>query len=206
MNVPPNLETQSIVGPYETAVAAAAAEQLGETTANLASSGTSESALNDLIADAIREAAGTQLALDNVGGIRARLQRGPITRGALFDVLPFQDTLVTMNLTGAQVKSVLSRRVLAVSGLRVEWDLTREWSHQLVSATLPTGEPVEDSVHYTVVVNDFMAGGGDGLKEFTEGTAVQDSGVLLRDAVSAYLRKHPVVSGATDGRVIVRNR
>jgi len=205
-NAPPDLEIQSIVGPYETLVASAAAEQLGETSADLRSSSTEESALNDMIADALRETADTQVAFHNVGGMRARLKKGPFTFGALFDVLPFQDTLVTMNLTGAQIKRVLGRRVLAVSGLRVQWDLTREAPHYLVSATLPTGQPLQDAVQYTVVVNDFIAAGGDGLEEFTEGKAVQDTGVLLRDAVSAYLRKHPVVSDVTDGRVTIRNR
>lgn len=205
-NAPLDLEMQSIVGPYETLVASTAAEQLGDTTADLRSSGTEESALNDLIADALRATANTQLAFHNVGGVRARLKKGPITFGALFDVLPFQDTLVTMNLTGAQIKRVLGRRVQAVSGLRVQWDLTREWPHYLASATLASGEPLQDAVQYTVVVNDFMAAGGDGLEEFTEGTGVQDTGVLLRDAVTAYLRKHPVVSDVTDGRVTIRNR
>lgn len=205
-NAPPDRDVQSVVGPYEALIAAASAERLGETTADLDSSGTAESALNNLIADALRETAGTEMAFNNVGGIRAHLKRGPITRGALFDMLPFQDTLVTMRLTGEQIKRVLGRRVLAVSGVRVRWDLTREWPHSLVSATLPTGQNVEDSATYTVVVNDFMAAGGDGLAEFAEGAGVEDTGVLLRDAVSDYLRKHKVVSGVTDGRVTVRNR
>jgi hypothetical protein len=59
---------------------------------------------------------------------------------------------------------------------------------------------------YSVAANDFMAAGGDGLVEFALGTAIDDSGILLRDAVAAYLAKHSPISAATDNRVTIRTR
>jgi len=205
-NVPPDPEIQSIIAPYEKLVAERGAERLGEANADLRKSEVAESPLNNLVADALREAAGTQIALQNIGGIRAVLARGTITRSEVFDVNPFHNTLVKMNLTGVQLKELLGRRVVAVSGLRVAWDLTRPRPDQLVSATLANGQPILDSAIYTVVVNDFMAAGGDGLMELTQGTSVQDTGILIRDVIASYIRKHPVVSAATDGRVTIRTR
>jgi 2',3'-cyclic-nucleotide 2'-phosphodiesterase (5'-nucleotidase family) len=205
-NVPPDPEIQSIVAPYEKAVAARAAEKLGETRLDIRRSDSQESALNNLVADAVRETGQTQVGLHNIGGIRANLRRGPITRGDVFDVMPFQDTVVKMTLTGTQLKQALGRRVLAVSGLRVVWDMSRSWPNQLISAALPNGQPLQDSARYTVAVNDFMAAGGDGLVEFTQVAPVEDTGILIRDAIAAYLKAHPLVSAATDGRVTIRGR
>jgi 2',3'-cyclic-nucleotide 2'-phosphodiesterase (5'-nucleotidase family) len=205
-NVAPDPEIESIIAPYARTVAQRAAERIGEATAELRKSDTEESALNNLIADALKDAAGTQFAFHNTGGIRAPLRRGPITRGDIFDVLPFQDNLIKMNLTGAQIKQMLGRRVLAVSGIRVVWDITRPRPNQLVSATLPDGRVIQDAARYSVVVNDFMAAGGDGLAEFTRGASPEDTGIQLREAVVSYLKKRPVVTAATDGRVTILTR
>ena len=205
-NLPANPEIQTVIAPYEKTIAARSAERLGESRADLRKSDTEESALNNMVADALRETAGVQIGLQNVGGIRAILARGPITRGAIFDVIPFQNTLVTMNLTGLQLKQLLNRRVLAVSGVRVSWDSTRPRGSQLLSVTLPGGQPIQDAAEYSVASNDFMAAGGDGLLELTQGTSTRDTGILLRDAIASYLRKHPVVTAATDGRVTIRTR
>jgi 2',3'-cyclic-nucleotide 2'-phosphodiesterase (5'-nucleotidase family) len=199
-------QIQAIITPYERQLAARSAERIGEATDFLTKSDTQESPLNNMLADAIRDYAGTQIAFHNVGGIRAVLRKGPITKSDLFEVLPFQNTVVKMNMSGTQLRQVLARRVLAISGVRVSWDTTRPISSRLVSVTLANGQPIQDTTRYTVAVNDFMAAGGDGLEELTQAGSVEDTGTLLRDAVAAYLKKHPVVSAATDGRVTIRSR
>lgn len=199
-------EIQAVINPYEKQISARAAERLGQASVDLPlSSRTQESPINNLIADAIREYAGTPIALHNTGGIRATFRKGPITRGDVFEVLPFQNTVVKMSLTGAQLKQVLGRGVMAVSGLKVSWDTTRPSPNRLVSIALTNGQPIQDESRYNVAVNDFNAAGGDGLMELTQGTSINDTGVLLRDVFAAYLKKHPVVSAATDGRVTIRS-
>jgi 2',3'-cyclic-nucleotide 2'-phosphodiesterase (5'-nucleotidase family) len=86
------------------------------------------------------------------------------------------------------------------------WDITRPRPNQLVSATLPDGRVIQDAARYSVVVNDFMAAGGDGLAEFTRGASPEDTGIQLREAVVSYLKKRPVVTAATDGRVTILTR
>lgn len=205
-NAAPDPEIRSVIAPYESSIAVRAAEPLGEATADLQRSGAGESPLNNLIADAIRDAAGTQIGFYNVGGIRAILKKGVITRGQVFEILPFQDTIVKMRLTGAEIRQVLSRRVLAVSGLRVVWNGDLSPAGRLVSVSLAGGQPVQESERYTVAVNEFLAAGGDGFVEFRQGISVEDTGVLPRDAVASYVKSHPRVSAATDGRVSIRMR
>jgi 2',3'-cyclic-nucleotide 2'-phosphodiesterase (5'-nucleotidase family) len=199
-------EIEAIISPYERQLAARSAERIGEATEFLSKSDTQESPLNNFLADALRDFAGTEIAFHNVGGIRAAMRKGPITKGDVFDILPFQNTIVKMSLSGAQLKRLLQRRVLAVSGIKVWWDITRPVASRLEAVTLANGQPIRDTDLYTVAVNDFMAAGGDGLAELTQGTSAENTGTLLRDAVASYLKKHPVVTAATDGRVTIRSR
>ena len=94
--------------------------------------------------------------------------------------------------------------MLAVSGLRVVWDLSKPSPERLVSVTLPDGSAIRDTAMYSIVVNDFMAAGGDGLVELARGRNTEDTGVLLRDVISDYIRKNPQVTPILDGRVTIR--
>ena len=201
----PDPEVRAIIEPYHNAINERAAQRLGDSQADMLKSELQESPLNNLIADAMRDFAKTQIGIQNVGGLRAPLRKGVVTYGDIFEVLPFQNTLVKMTLTGAQLKRVLGRRVQAVSGLKVSWDTTQR-PNQLVSVTLDDGTPIRDGDKYTVAVNDFMAVGGDGLIEYMDGAETQDMGLLLRDAVTSYIRRHGTLDGKTDGRVSIRPR
>ncbi len=192
------------ISPYQKRVEATMNEVIGEATADLASSNNSESSLANLIADAYRERGKTQIALQNLGGIRTRIFKGKITWGSVFEVLPFQNTLVTLKLTGAQLKKTLNWDLLAVSGLKVQLDLKKPPGQRLVSATLSDGTPIEDAEFYTVTTNDFVVAGGDGFSEVGKGAEIKDTGIVLCDLFVAYIKAHVVLSPAVDGRVIVK--
>jgi len=124
-----------------------------------------ETTIGDFICDAMREDAKVDVAFQNPGGMRADLDQGPITRGEVYAVMPFDNTIVTLSLTGAQVKQALEQslrgnRVTQVSGLRyVLVPNGTRWG--LGAVTLPDGTPLDDAKTYTVAVNNFMASGGD---------------------------------------------
>jgi 5'-nucleotidase len=166
------------------------------------SSSTGESLLADLVADALREAGQTQVGIHNTGGIRARIDKGPITWGEVFEALPFQNTLITMRLTGSQLKKVLGTRVHAISGVRVHFS-SGPGGPRLVSATLADGSPIEETQSYTVTTNDFLFAGGDGVLDLAKGTNVRETGLLLRDVFVTYLQKHRPLAPRLDGRVRV---
>lgn len=142
-----------------------------------------ESSLGDLIADAQAHETGAQVALMNPGGIRADLKAGQLTFGDLFAVQPFDNGLVKMTLTGAQLKAVLEQqfpaagdKILQVSGIRETYDKTRAEGDRITSLTLADGTAIDPAASYAVACNSFLATGGDGFTVFKAGTGVTSYG------------------------------
>jgi 5'-nucleotidase/UDP-sugar diphosphatase len=208
-DVPPDPEIVRTLEPFNNKVKAKMTELIGEATDDLIYSRTSESPLADIVADAFREKSKTQIAIHNVGGIRARISKGRITWGSAFEVLPFQNTMVTMKLTGAQLKKTLERGLVstvgmvAVSGLNVQFDRTAAPGKEIVSAVLLDGAPLDDGKLYSVTTNDFILAGGDGFTEFGKGTDIMDTGILLRDVLVDYIKGRRTLSPKLDGRVVI---
>ena len=169
--------------------------------------------LGNMIADAYREAARTDVALVNNGGIRAGLERGAISWGEVFEVLPFQNFIVRLPVTGALLRAALEHAVggsdarVHVAGLRVRVDRARPVGQRVTTLALEDGRPVEDSVRYTLAVPDFVALGGSGYA-MLRGLPYENSGVVDLDAFIQYLQRQaqpisrvPVELRVDDGSV-----
>ena len=158
--------------------------------------------LGNLAADALLVAAGknTQLALTNSGGIRNEIPAGAITMGGVISTFPFPNELVTMELTGKQLRSLmehgasLSNGVLQVSkGLEMKYDSSRPVGQRVITLTL-NGKPIEDATVYHIATQSFLADGGDGFTAFTEGKA--------RNTTGGYYVYHAVVDYFKAGNTI----
>jgi 5'-nucleotidase len=166
-----------------------------------------ESPLGDLITDAIvaaTKAQGVQIGFMNNGGIRKDLESGPgnvATFGNVQAVLPFGNTLVAMDLTGAQLKALLEQQwktdasggsVLQVSsGLTYRWDSTRPAGQRVVPGSIKVnGAALTDNQTVRVVANNFLAEGGDTFTILGQGTRRVDTGIRDLDAMLAYLARH----------------
>lgn len=173
---------------------------------------TEELALGDLVADAIRAASGhARIAFMNPGGIRVALPRaGPVTHGDLFAVLPFGNAIVTMDLTGAQIRALLEQqwndprqpRILQVSqGFSYAWDGRRPaGQHVVPESVMLDGAPIRDDAVYRVAMPDFLAQGGDGMTLFTEGRNPVTGGLVL-DALESWLPSHAPADARPAGRI-----
>jgi 5'-nucleotidase/UDP-sugar diphosphatase len=209
-NVVPDPAVAKVLEPFYEKVKVKMAEVVGEATADFVKSEKEESPLADFVADAFREKSKMQIAIQNIGGIRAPISKGRITWGNVFEVLPFQNTMITLKMTGAQVKKTLERGlvptigVVSLSGLRVQFDMRRMPGDRVVSAILIDGTPLEDAKLYSVVTNDFVLIGGDGFTEFQKGTDIVDTGMYLRDAVVEYIKDNPTITPKVDGRIVFR--
>lgn len=117
--VTPDPDALQAVEPYRVKVDRQTNAVLGEATASFARLVEEGGALLNLATDAYRARTGTQIALANPGGIRTSLPAGPITYGKVFEILPFENTIVTMKISGIQLKRSLAVRLTAVSGIRV---------------------------------------------------------------------------------------
>ena len=171
----------------------------GEFTATANAAG--ESNLGDLIADAHLAASRADVAFTNPGGLRAPIASkspdGAITFGDLYAAQPFGNNLVTMTLTGAQILRALEHqwrappdrtRILPVSeGFRYAWDGRKPIGQRIVAGSVTIqNRALDPQSRYRVVMNDFLAHGGDGFAVFTEGIE-RTGGPLDVDALENYM-------------------
>lgn len=161
--------------------------------------------LGNLLADAHLAAtkeAGAQLAFTNPFGIRTTLAPaadGGVTFGQLYAIQPFNNTLITLTLTGAQIAEVIEdglddqgpKQILSPSAnVRFTYDLTRPARSRIVSLTLD-GKPIDPAANYRVTTNNFLANGGDGFATFAKGTQ-QEVGATDIDAFAAWISAVPM--------------
>lgn len=169
-----------------------------------------ESALGNLITDAQRKATGAQIALANQGTIRGDLARGPIPFRALLAIHPFGSVLVTMELTGAQLRRVLEQQfaytpphILQVSGLSYRWDAMLPVGKRVLAVRV-AGRPLSDQATYRVAMSDFLARGGGGFTTLTAGKK-RVVGPRDTDALRAYLdASQGRAKARIEGRIIRR--
>jgi 2',3'-cyclic-nucleotide 2'-phosphodiesterase (5'-nucleotidase family) len=197
-----------IIDKYEAQVKTEFSRVIGTAAADLTRSSTKESDLGDMIADAMRDTSDAQIAFQNGGGIRADILKGPITLEAVFTALPFDNDLVTMDLTGEQIrelleKSILSENMLQVSGIRIVYDLSKPAGGKVTSVEV-AGKQMGALATYRIVTNDFLAAGGDQFNVFKNGQNIS-VGPLQRDAVADFIRKNSPINVPVRNRIVFRN-
>ncbi len=176
-----------------------------------------ESALGDLVADANLAAAnhfGAQISFMNNGGMRQDLDAGPdkmVTNGRALMVLPFSNSLLVMNLSGAQIYALLEQQWLGGRDItRGLLQVSEGFSYQY-NPNLPPGSrvvpgsvtlnnvPLEMDSPYRVVVNNFLAEGGDGFPMFAKGSNRAETGIRDIDALTGYLAKREQIGKPAGG-------
>ena len=167
-----------------------------------------ESALGNLIADAVLEATrvrGAQVGFMNGGGMRSDFDVGAnltATFGQVQVVLPFSNTLVVMEMTGVQLRGLLEqqferpgsgaeRAMLQVShSLRYRWNDALPKGAKVVAGSIRIdGVPLDDATTYRVATNNFLAEGADGFPMFAQAANKVDTGIVDLDAFIALLVK-----------------
>ncbi len=176
-----------------------------------------ESALGDIIADAQLAATkadangGAVIAFTNPGGIRTDITArddGTVSYADVFASQPFRNQLVTLSMTGSQIKTMLEQqwldprrpRILQVSkGFRYSWDAAKPFGERVISASMSlNGETIDPAKNYRVTVNNYLAIGGDGFAVLQDGTERQ-FGIFDADALYAYFQfNSPIAPAAAD--------
>ena len=195
-----------------------------------------ESLVGDTTTDAMRtkySPIGVEFAITNSGGLRdaltcpaagggtglcpARAQPPyAITRGQVLAVLPFGNIVVTLNVNGAELKSMLENgvslmpsaqgRFPQVSGLCFTYDVDAPAGSRVTGAVRQavdgtcTGAPIDltAAATYEIAENDFMASGGDGYPNFTSRAATQD---IMDQTLADYVTAHTPISPTIQGRI-----
>ena len=214
-------EQTALLEAYDKVAAPIANRRAGAVTETLsrAPNEAGESALGDIIADAqlaaTRDArdGGAAIALTNPGGIRTDILKkddGAVSYGEVFASQPFRNQLVTLTLTGAQIKTMLEQqwadpkrpRILQVSkGFAYAWDATKPYGEHVIANSLAlNGKRIDPARGYRVTVNNYLSVGGDGFMALKEGTAPQ-TGVYDADALYAYFQGNSPIAPTSANRI-----
>jgi 5'-nucleotidase len=214
-----NPEQTALIESYDRVAAPIANRSAGSITVTLTRvpNNAGESPLGDVIADAQLAATsaaangGAVIAFTNPGGVRIDITRkedGAVTYADLFASQPFRNQLVTLTLTGKQIKEMLEQqfldpkrpRILQVSkGFSYAFEYARQDGERILADRMSlNGAPIDPAAGYRVTVNNFLSVGGDGFTVLTQGTAPQ-IGVYDIDALNAYfLANSPIAPGPVD--------
>ena len=164
-------------------------------------------ALGNLIADAMRVVGKGDVGVMNNGGIRANLRAGQATYGSLFEVQPFANVLYRVLISGKALKGYLAGLVarspnVHVSGVSIFYDSTKVGPARLVSARLSGGHEIRDDARYALILNDFLATGGEGLGVTSGAIRTDILPTLDLDAFVEYLKSLPQpVQAPTETRI-----
>jgi len=175
-----------------------------------------ETNLGNLVADIVRQTAETDVAIINAGGLRASIKKGDVTVKDVYSVLPFNNYIVAIKLTGKQIKEALEHGVGAVekgegrfpqvSGIRFSYYPKNKPGYR-INEVFIKGKPLEIDKEYSVAITDFITAGGDGYKIF--GEAIKDSknfifsdtSKYLRDLVVEYIKNKKIINYTNEGRI-----
>jgi len=221
----------AILNKYKEKVDAVLNEKIGEAEVDLDGENVRkrETNLGNFIADIMRRTSGADITLINGGAIRTSIKKGEVRVKHIYTVLPFDNTIVAIKLTGRQIRKALEHGVSVVegeegrfpqiSGLTFAYSPSKKRGSRIKEISV-SGHPIDHDKEYVVATNDFLAAGGDGYKVF--GEAIQSSRDLsaiggmmrgekvvyndsdrgLRDIVVEYIRGEKKIAPKVEGRII----
>ncbi|MDD4011035.1 MAG: bifunctional UDP-sugar hydrolase/5'-nucleotidase [Sphaerochaetaceae bacterium] len=225
---------KAIVDDYNARIDAAMDVTIGYNAQNLewstAMVRTMNSPIANLVTDGLKaffEADGAQLCIVNGGGIRAKLDEGEVTIREVTSVLPFDNNMMLVETSGKTIWAALANGISAypasngkfpqVSGMSYSFKAGEK--NELVAVTLDNGESLDLNARYKVVINSFIAGGGDGYTMFNvldstkeDATDVKQlvfvNKTYMRDALLAYFEKNsskdsPLVVDKSESRITI---
>ncbi len=177
-----------------------------------------ECSMGNLVADAslarVKDQ-GITIAIVNGGGLRASIDQGDVTMGEVLTVLPFQNTIATFQIKGADLKAALENgvsqiedgagRFAQVGGMTYAFDRSKPVGSRVSDVKVKEGDtfvPLDEAKTYGVVTNNYVRGGGDGFKMFaTNAINPYDFGPNLEQAVADYIAANSPYKPYTDGRI-----
>lgn len=165
-----------------------------------------ETNLGNFVTDIMRRSTGADIAFLNAGSLRASIDEGPITLEEVFKVMPYENEIVIVELTGRELEQVLRRAFsgtrqdedggfLHVSGLKV-----RIRGKEPVDIRAD-GRPLDPGKTYRVAVTDFMASGGDGYS-LLQTKGAYKTGFPLRELIVDTIRAQGLVRASKEGRIV----
>jgi 5'-nucleotidase / UDP-sugar diphosphatase len=190
-DIPEDKTVAAVVERYWKPIAARYGEVIGQAAADFIERGDDLTYYN-LVADSVRETFSSEIDLENMGGVRAPLAKGTITKGDLIEMDPFDNTVVTFRISGRDLKKVLQADKPAVSGLRYRIE------NGTVTEVTVRGKPLQNDRLYSATSNSYFA-------RFLKGVEIKDTGKQRINVLIDYVRKKGTVRPVFDGRRVIFN-
>ena len=139
------------------------------------------------------------IAIVNMGGMRCEWQAGSITKGCVYELMPFDNKLVVLTLTGADIvelcESFARYGGQGVAGMRVTI------ANDQVADIQIGGKPLNKKASYKVATSDYLSGGADHMDALTRYTELWNSDLLIRELYLEAVREQDTIRAAVDGRM-----
>lgn len=165
-----------------------------------------DSDIGNWFTDAMRRHSGADIAFQNTSGIRSVLKRGKVMVRDIFQIMPFENTLVKLTLTGEQIRRLMADNFrncfskMQVSGLKV---LVKKPCDDPAGISLErNGKPVGDKEKFTVVTNNYLTTGGHGGQVFSEAPDLDDTMIPIRNLLLEDMQSNPVKVLPEGGRIV----
>ena len=146
-------------------------------------------------------------ALVNFGGIRASLRQGDITVGNIYEILPFENSMVILGLKGSDLRDLVN--VFAANGGQGVSGMTLGIENKKPVNVLVNGEPIDDNREYIIATVDYLALGGDNMTPLLNARQILSSGIQIRDLVIDSIKRAAErgesIDANLDGRVYLVN-
>ncbi|OFK91815.1 hypothetical protein HMPREF2792_03835 [Corynebacterium sp. HMSC068H04] len=174
-------------------------EQLGTATQAL-----SKAELGPLVADAYREHFDTQLGWQNGGGQRADMKEGTLTRRDAQSVLPFGNSPIAIQATGAQIKDALEKGIESnpdggngfprTAGFTFDFDASAPFGERVTAIKLDDGTSMDMNATYSLAISNYVVNGGDKVDSFIDAPVTSEDTSIDVDVFSEYIKRHRELS------------
>jgi 2',3'-cyclic-nucleotide 2'-phosphodiesterase (5'-nucleotidase family) len=204
---------EALVAPFRAGMGDRITEVIGEASGLLAK-GWPEGTLGNFAADAILAAARSRfpetvhMAMANNGGLRVPIAPGPITVGKMFELMPFENMISVLSLTGTQVEA-LAQDIAARGGEPVagfSFRIEMEGDDRVARDVLVGGESPDPAGVYHLATSDYLAGGGDEMATLASALDRVDLPILVRDGFIEFVREAGVIRPRIEGRITTEVR
>lgn len=169
---------------------------------------TLDNPIGNFVTDVTRWKSNAEIAFQNAGGVRNVINAGEIKLRDIYQVMPFENTIVTLKMKGEDIYELLkdnlkpNKTSMYISGIVVKYKINEQNQTEILEILLDNGTPIDPQKTYTVATNNYLTSGGSGGKTFRKALEKNDTMILVRDAMIEWLEKNKEINGWQTGRFI----
>ncbi|MBI4051653.1 MAG: bifunctional metallophosphatase/5'-nucleotidase [Elusimicrobia bacterium] len=170
-----------------------------------------DSPIGNWMTDIMRQKFGADIAFQNTYGIRNDIFKGPISMRHVFSVMPFDNTLVTLEMKGKHVLELVQDNLIGpatnmqMSGLKVQYRISPGQDKPKEIKIQVGDQPLQINRAYRVVTNNYLTTGGTGGEAFKLGSHVKDTGIPIRSVLMDYVKKNSPIRPPKEQRIQLLN-